>query len=146
MVQMSVCRYEAGDYDGAFRYISKPAELGDAEAHFQLAMFYHEVQCVEKDRKKEVYHLEQAAIGGHAGARYNLAIFDLNNDKGDRAMKHFLIAATLGHDASLGALRNGFRRGLVSKEDFASALRAHQAAAEATKSPQREAAEEAEKV
>eukprot|EP00986_Skeletonema_menzelii_P008758 scaffold3801_cov150-Skeletonema_menzelii.AAC.8 len=34
-----------------------------------------------------------------------------------------------------------FKDGLVSKENLASALRAHQAAIDATKSPQREAAE-----
>ena len=33
--------------------------------------------------------------------------------------------------------------GLVNKDDFAAALRAHQAAVDATKSPQREAAERA---
>ena len=145
MVQIGVRRYEAGDYDDAFKYVNKAAELGDAGAHFNLSMFYREGEGVEKDVKKEVYHLEQAAIGGHATARYNLAIFDLNIGRGDRAVKHWIIAATLGHDASLDAVKEGFRRGLVSKEDFASALRAHQAAVEATKSPQREAAEESEK-
>jgi TPR repeat protein len=142
MLQMGVRRYEAGDYDGAFAYVNKAAVLGDAGAHYQLSMFYHEGQGVEKDVKKEVYHLEQAAIGGHATARYNLAIFDLNIDRGDRAMKHWIIAAKLGHDVALNAVKDSFRVGLVSKEDFASALRAHQAAVEATKSPQREAANE----
>ena len=39
-------------------------------------------------------------------------------------------------------LKSCFRGGLVSKEDFAAALRAHQAAVDATKSPQREEATE----
>ena len=55
-------------------------------------------------------------------------------------MKHFIIAAKLGHDGSLEALKEVYEAGAVSKEDFASALRAHQAAVDATKSPQREAA------
>jgi len=38
-----------------------------------------------------------------------------------------------------------FRAGIGNKDDFAATLRAHQAAVEATKSPQREAAEEARK-
>ncbi|KAK1733959.1 hypothetical protein QTG54_015217 [Skeletonema marinoi] len=62
---------------------------------------------VEKDKKKEVYHVEEAAIAGHPGARYTMS----------------------------GKTK-------VSKDDFAAALRAHQAAVDATKSPQREAAEE----
>ena len=53
-------------------------------------------------------------------------------------MRHFIIAANLGHDSSLKALRKGYADGVVSKEDYSGALRAYQAAVEATKSPQRE--------
>eukprot|EP00984_Skeletonema_dohrnii_P027445 scaffold16982_cov91-Skeletonema_dohrnii-CCMP3373.AAC.5 len=143
MVQMSLRRYEAGDYDDAFRYVNKAAELGDAGAHFQVATFYHDGECVEKDGKKELYHLEQAAIGGDVTARYNLGGKEFNHDRMDRAMKHWIIAAKLGHDDSLDALKDSYEDGLLSKEDFASALRAHQHTVEATKSPQREAAVEA---
>ena len=38
-------------------------------------------------------------------------------------------------------VKNGYADGYVSKEDFAAALRAHQAAVDATKSPRREAGE-----
>ena len=55
-----------------------------------------------------------------------------------RAVKHWMIAAKLGHDDSLYALKEGYKKGDVSKEDFAAALRGHQAAVDATKSPQRE--------
>ncbi|KAK1733146.1 hypothetical protein QTG54_016123 [Skeletonema marinoi] len=146
LLQMGLRRYEDGDNDSAFKFVKKSAELGDAGAHYQLACFYFEGKGVQKDVKKEVYHLEQAAIGGHAKARWNLGAVEKKNCRMGRAIKHMIIAAKLGHDDSLDALRNGFRGGLVSKEDFASALRAHQAAVEATKSSQREAAEEAEKV
>jgi len=145
MVQMGSQRYDAGDFDDAFRYLSKAAELGDAVAHFELSIFYREGQCVEKDAKKKVYHLEQAAIGGHAPARYNLGCIEKKNGRVDRALKHWIIAATLGCDDSLDVLKACFRGGLVTKDDFASTFRAHQAAIEATKSPQREAAEEARK-
>jgi len=43
----------------------------------------------------------------------------------------------------LDVVKGGFKRGSISKEDYASALRGHQAAVDATKSPQREAAEAA---
>eukprot|EP00984_Skeletonema_dohrnii_P029956 scaffold20969_cov77-Skeletonema_dohrnii-CCMP3373.AAC.5 len=145
MVQMSLRRCWSGDYDDSFRYATKAAELGDAGAHFHLSCLYHEGHGVEKDAKKKVYHLEQAAIGGHAKARWSLGAVEKNNGRTDRAIKHWIIAAALGHDRSLDALKVCFRGGLVSKEDFAAALRAHQAAVEATKSPQREAAEEARK-
>ena len=56
-------------------------------------------------------------------------------------MKHWIIAATQGYGASMKELMNAFKEGCVSKEDLAATLRAHQAAVNATKSPQREAAE-----
>ena len=52
------------------------------------------------------------------------------------------IAANLGDDASIDKLRMLYTAGILSKENFAAALRAHQAAVDETKSPQREAAEE----
>ena len=55
-------------------------------------------------------------------------------------MKHFIIAAKLGLDDALEALKSCYREGVVSKEDFAAALRGHQAVVDAMKSLQREAA------
>ena len=56
-------------------------------------------------------------------------------------MKHWIIAANLGDDDSIKIFKQCYAYGDVSKEDFAAALRAHQAAVNATKSPQREKAE-----
>jgi TPR repeat protein len=131
-------RYEDGDYKSAFEYLTKAAELGDIAAHYNLSIMYHTGEGVEKDKKKEVYHLEVAAIGGHPAARTNLGVIESTNGKFERTVKHWIIAANLGYDDSLNALKEGFKRGVVIKEDFAAALRAHQAAVDATKSPQRE--------
>eukprot|EP00984_Skeletonema_dohrnii_P019695 scaffold9471_cov81-Skeletonema_dohrnii-CCMP3373.AAC.3 len=134
-----------GDYRSAFEYLTKAAGLGDAVAHFHLSVMYWEGTGVEKDEKKEVYHLEEAAIAGHPLARYNLGAFEWNNGSKERAMKHFIIAANQGDDKSVGELKQGNEEGLVSKDDFAAALRAHKAAVDAMKSPQRQtAAEQAE--
>ena len=95
----------------------------------------------EKDEKKEIHHLEEAAIGGHPSARYNLACCERSNGKIERAMKHFIIAASLGDDGSIQVLKKHYRFGRVSKDEFAAALRAHHAAVKAMKSPQREAAD-----
>jgi len=65
-----------------------------------------------------------------------------NNGRIERAVKHYSIAASLGYDDSLEALMKHYKRGRVTKEDFAVSLRAHQAAVDATKSPQREKGEE----
>eukprot|EP00984_Skeletonema_dohrnii_P022107 scaffold11221_cov144-Skeletonema_dohrnii-CCMP3373.AAC.2 len=129
--------YDKGDYGSAFEYLAKAAELGDASAHYHLAVMYWEGNGVEKDRKKEVFHLEEAAIGGHSVARFSLGVHEWNNGRVDRAVKHFIIAAKLGDDSSVKILKRSYKERLVSKEDFAAALRAHQAAVDAMKSPQR---------
>jgi TPR repeat protein len=98
-------------------------------------------ESVEKDMKKEMYHLEEAAIGGHPEARYNIGARDWNNGRYERAVKQWIIVANLGHYAALDRVKKGFTQGDVSKDDFEAALRGHQAAVDATKSTQRDAAE-----
>ena len=122
------------DKQNGFKYLTKAAELGNADAHYELSVMY------EKDEMKEMHHLEKAAIRGHPDARYNLGVCEENNGRVDRAVKHWIIAANLGHDPSIQALKNGYKYGDVTKDDFAAALRAHHAAVKATKSPQRETA------
>jgi hypothetical protein len=63
----------------------------------------------------------------------------------DRAMKHFIIAANLGNDKALDRVKEGYMGEVLSKEEYASTLRGHQAALDATKSQQREEAEKARK-
>eukprot|EP00984_Skeletonema_dohrnii_P012195 scaffold4924_cov84-Skeletonema_dohrnii-CCMP3373.AAC.2 len=135
-----------GEFMRAFEFLTKAAGLGDAAAHYHLSLMHREGQGVEKNAQKEVYHMEEAAIGGNPTARSNLGATEWNNGRVDRAVKHFVIAAKLGDDDSVEMLKQGYLRGLVSKEDFAAALRAHQAAVDAMKSPQREAAAELAKV
>jgi TPR repeat protein len=140
--QMGNSCHEKGDYERAFEYWTNAAGLGDAMAHFNLSILYSKGQGVEKDLKKEAYHLEEAAIGGHHFARHNLGNNEGKNGRVDRAGKHYIIAAKLGYDRALQKVKSGFALGFVSKEDYAAALRGHQAAVDATKSTQRDAAEE----
>ncbi len=86
--------------------------------------------------------MEEAAIGGHPHARFNLGLDEGKRFRIERANKHWIIAANLGHDESMDMLKKGYAAGLVSEEDFAAVLRKHQAAVDATKSPQRDAAAE----
>jgi tetratricopeptide (TPR) repeat protein len=134
--------YKKGDYSSAVEYYTKAAVLGDTEAHYQLSICYCLGHGIEKDEKKEVFHLEEAAIGGHPIARYNLGCHEGSNGVIERAIKHWIIAANLGDDGAIKELRRQYTQGTINKENFAAALRAHQAAADATKSPQREAAKD----
>ena len=141
MCQIGMLRFMEGDYNGAFEYFTKAAALGDIEAHYQLSCLVHNGQGVQKDEKRALQHAEQAAIGGQPDARRNLAVIEGLKGRHDRAVKHFVIAANLGCDKAMKALTKLYKAGRVSKEDFAAVLRSHQAAIDATKSPQREAAE-----
>jgi hypothetical protein len=140
MQQMGGMRHNEGDYKSAFEYFTKAAELGDANAHFYLSVMYRLGQGVEKDEKKEIYHLEVAAIGGHVIARHNLAIVEEIHGRMERAVKHWIIAANMGCDKSMKALWECHAKGFVKKEDLTATLRAHHAAVNAAKSPQREQA------
>ncbi len=131
-----------GDHTSAFEHFTRAAALGDAQSHYLLCMMYHHGTGVEKDRKREWHHAEQAAIGGHAIARHNLACMEGAKGQQNRALKHLIIAAKLGFDKSLEHAKFLYHYGQVSEEDFAVVRRGHQAAIAATKSPQREEAYE----
>lgn len=131
-----------GDYQSALKYFLKAADLGDAEAHHRVADFYYDGKGVEKNMGKVMYHTKAASIGGHPIARHFLAILEQGNGNTEIAVKHWIIAAAQGFDLSIKVLMDEFRNGLVSKDDLATALRAHHAAVDAMKSPQRGVADD----
>jgi TPR repeat protein len=136
-------RFNEGDYEGAFEYLTKAAELGDnAGAHYRLGLMYEMGNFVDKDEEKMVYHWEKAAIGGHLGARNNLGVFEAENGNMKRSVKHFVIAANLGDEDSMKGLWRHNSEGNITKEELDATLRTHQAAIDGMKSPEREAADE----
>jgi TPR repeat protein len=143
MSQIGGVRYNEGDYSSAFEYLTKAAELGDTIAHCKLAVMYYEGKGVEKDGRKALYHWEEAAIGGHPDARGMLATIAMINGRPERTVKHYIIAANLGRDLSMKNLWECYAGGYISKDNLNATLRTHQAAVDATKSPERKAAEEA---
>eukprot|EP00986_Skeletonema_menzelii_P010533 scaffold5150_cov133-Skeletonema_menzelii.AAC.7 len=142
LCQVGSERCHEGDYKTGFEYFARSAALGNVHAHYQLSTMYYSGDGVEKDEKKSVYHLRHAAIGAHIHARHNLGCTELRFGRMDTAAKHFIISAKLGDDKSLMPLKDLYKAGHVSKDDFAAALRGHQASVDATKSPQREKADE----
>jgi hypothetical protein len=139
MTQMGkISLFEKGDHEKALEYFAKAAELGNVDAHACLGRMYYRGNGVEKDEEKAVYHLEQAAIGGHTGARGLLACYEMDNGRFERAAKHFMIAANLGCDISLQQVKDLFEKGIVSKEEYAAARRGYQTAVDATESAERD--------
>ena len=146
MQQVGGIHHSKGEYNKAFHYWRKASGLGNAKAHFDLSFLYHDGEGVEKDEQKFIHHSEEAAIAGHPIARFNLGFIEWNDGNFERAVKHLIIAANLGEEESLKMLKQGYAKGLVSKEDFAAALRAYQTAVDATKSTQREVSGDIEHV
>lgn len=128
------------NYGVALEFLTKASKMGDIVAHYHLGHMYVSGKGVEIDKKKGVYLWEEAAIGGHPDARFNLGAINAHQRKFENAVKHFMIAASFGHDKALEKLKEWYGFGTVTKADFATALRAHQAFINSTKSPEREEA------
>ena len=125
----------------ALELFQKATEYGSINAHDYLGTIYFSGDGVQVDEEKVNHHLEIAAIGGHVGARYNLGVVEeKNNGNHHRAVKHWIISATAGHDKSLKEVQNGYRLGLVTKDDFEKTLRAHKKSKDELKSEWRDKA------
>ena len=133
-------QFEKGNHKQAFDYYTRAAALGELEAHTELANMYRLGLGIEKDLEKFLEHLEEASIGGHPTARYSLGSYEFNNLNIERAVKHWIIAAKQGDDKAIEELMKMFSVGYVEKDVLDATLRAHKAAVDATKSPQREEA------
>jgi len=127
------------DLNKAIELYFRAMELGSIDARVLLAKGYLEGRGVlGKDKKKAKYHLEIAAMAGNEDARYGLGLLENESGNVNRAMKHWTIAATAGHDPSIAQIKKGFQRGHVIKDDYKKALLAYQAYVEETKSENRD--------
>ena len=114
--------------------------MGSMYCHYRLANAYRYGDGVGKDLEKAIHHNQIAAMAGHVAARHNLGVADVMCGNIRRGMKHFIISAMAGESASLKKVGEGFRCGMVSKEEYEKALRAHKCAKDAMKSEQRDRA------
>ena len=128
------------DQSKSFELLQRESELGSATGHCILGSKYQMGDGTEINMKKAVHHWQIAAMMGHVNARHNLGFSEFENRNYQRAMKHFMIAAKCGYTDSLDNVKEGFKNGYVTKEDFEKTLRGYQAAREETKSEQRDRA------
>ena len=103
----------------------KAGELGCAEAYHNLGNSYYHGRGVETDLKKAQHYWELAAMCGDLKARHNLAYAECEAGNDDRAFKHYIIAAKAGTKESLAYVEMGFKNGFVTKDEYASTLRAY---------------------
>ena len=77
---------------------------------------------------------------GDAGARYNLGILEGQACNEERAVKHLMIAVKDGNTASLAIIKEMYKGGFATKDDYAKALRSYQAYLDEIRSDQRDEA------
>lgn len=102
----------------------KAGELGHHGALFNLAVHYRYGMSVGVDEKKSKHYYELAAMGGNIYARHALGCLEGNAGNHKRAMKHFILGARSGEAACLGDVKTGYTRGFVTKDEYATTLRA----------------------
>jgi TPR repeat protein len=109
------------DHAKAIELYTRAADLGNSEAHNNPAGVYHE----GGNMKKAKFHFEAAAMAGHETARFHLGFVEAEYGNIERAVKHWIIAASGGFYMAMHALRTFFKKGYVSRESINSTLTAY---------------------
>jgi TPR repeat protein len=127
------------DDEESMKWLNKAADFGHPDSLYSIANAYYEGQHgVDIDTNKAIQHYKLAAIGGHEKARYNLGVMEENDGNMDKAMKHYMIAAKSGINEALKEVREGYKDGHVTKDEYANTLRAYQVSVNEMKSVERD--------
>ena len=94
----------AGQYEEAARLYRYAAELGNAEAQFNLAICYENGKGVEEDAEKAVKWFRLAAELGDADAQYNLGLCYMHAKGVEYDAEEAVIGAILVNPISLGRI------------------------------------------
>ena len=124
------------DREKALELWTQAAALGSSQAHFQLGNEYR----VGGDSKKSKFHYETAAMAGHEAARCNLGTMEAQSGNMGQAVKHWMIAASVGEYCAMQCLIIAFNQGLVSRDTMDSTLTAYNNACAEMRSDARDAA------
>ena len=119
---------------------TEAAELGSVQALYNLGISYYFGEGVEVDKTKGAEFHAKAAMQGHVHSRHNLGHFEVEKGNNDRAVRHFLISAKMGHNDSVENIKRMFIRGGATKAQYAEALKGYQDAVEGMKSHDRDEA------
>ena len=115
------------DTTKAMELFLKAGELGYAYAYQFLGQIYRlRWGGVNKDKAKAREYYELATTGGNISARCILGRLEEKNGDNVRAYKHYLIAAKAGKESALKKVRDGFKAGFATRDEYAGALRAYQ--------------------
>jgi len=121
-----------GDQKKAIKLYHMAAEAGHANTCCFLGKSYSEGESfdnivIQKDRGKAIRLFTKGARLGYPECLKNLGVMLFKDGQGDSAAQCFLKAASGGLQNALGAVKEFFMAKLITKEDYASALRSFQA-------------------
>ena len=119
----------------------RAGNLGCHEAYHNLGYSYSNGLGVEADTKKAKHYYKLSAMNGNVNARFNLGCEEGTAGNHNRAMKHFILSARAGDKQSLDYVKDGFMDGIVTKDEYANTLRAHQERHDEMKSDGRDRAQ-----
>ena len=147
------CSYLNGDlglpqnHRKAFELWNQAAKLGSCNAHNALADAYLGLGDgnfdMARDIEKTIHHYKLAAMGGHEVARHILGLHEGNKGRIIKSIKHFMISARCGNGDSLKKIGEWYKDryanelGFVTKDMYASTLRAYQNVQDEMKSDER---------
>ena len=129
------------DDSKAIELLLRAGQLGYSEAYYNLGSSYLSGHGIEVDMKKAKHFYELSAMGGYVPARHYLGALEGMAGNDHRAMKHYMIGARAGYKLCLDSVKIGFTNGVVTKDDYASTLRAYQKSIDDMKSGPRDTAE-----
>jgi len=138
--------YRKGDfgltqsYQKANELYLKAGGLGCSKAYYGLGISYEKGTGVAIDKNKAKHYYELAAIGGYVGARHNLTRFEADAGNVERAMAHLVLAARAGDESLMNKVKEYFIKGIVTKDGYATTLRAYHDRQKVMKSDAREEA------
>src|ERR1700676_447816 len=113
-----------GQYAMALRHFAKAAAAGDAEAQFQLGLFYARGQGVIGSLGDAVEWFRRAAEQGHAEAQYQLSLGYLHGGHADGGVSDWYAgAAAVDQDVADRNRELMFPNGITVSCDLAEALR-----------------------
>ena len=97
-------------------------------------------RVLKGDEMKAKQYFELASMSGCMKSRCFLGVLETKAGTSDRAVKHWLIAASEGSNESMQNIQLLFKKGAATKEDYANALRAYQMYLDDIRSEQRDKA------
>jgi TPR repeat protein len=124
----------------ADKLFHRAAELGSAAAYLNLGIIYYNGDGVSKDKAKAKQYYEKGAMTGCVTSRCILGEIESIAASFDRAIKHWLIAASCGHVSAVNKIKKAMTEGYATRDDYAQALRGYQQYLNEIRSEQRDRA------